>query len=154
MDLREWHRIVKLWNKRLASSGFNDIEQFSPDCSGRFSAMFYKDPQSRSITGSGASVTRRYNFASAEFYRRLGVFVHHAPLRKLFKGEVWRYKGLLKLWASGATSQEITEWLNRHKSPTVQLQRSIYWVHYRLKELEVIVNKWWNENEEWLDYEV
>jgi hypothetical protein len=149
----EWHKLVKTWNEKLAASGHHDIEQFSPDCSGRFSSVFYKDPQSRSITGSSASVVRRFKYSSQEFYRRLGLFRYHAPINEMFKGEVWRIRGFLKLWSEGATTQELTNWLNNHKRPSIQQKISIWSVHYRTKEIAALINKWWLENEDWLDYE-
>lgn len=164
MDRNEWIKLRKLWNKKLQETNFDDIEQYSHDCSGHFSPFFVKTKHNNSIWGSSASAARQYSSETAEYYRRVGLFLHHADLWALFgrgKGgrrHYWLVWHMLRLLAKGATYQAIADFFGSSKCPPSLRGKKTYFFAYHHIErpknkraINKVMAEWWNKNREWLD---
>ncbi len=160
----EWKKLKRIWDKKLRNSNFDDIEQFSPDCTGHFSPFFTKTVGNNSVWGSSASVARQYDSSTLEYYRRVGIFLNHAPLWKLFgcgKGghqHYWRVWHILKLTSEGATYQAIANFFKSKKCPpSIRGKKSYFFAYHHLERptnkraINRIMAKWWSENREWLE---
>jgi hypothetical protein len=165
IPLDKWKKLCKKWTRILQTSGHDDIEQFSSDCTGHFSSFFFKTNKNQSLSGSAATVARLYKPANEYFYRRLRLFYHHGDLRRrsYFKTALKllpdmpanaRYtllKNFLRLRMDGATHQAITNWLRKEAPKTCRQKRSIWWVYYRIMFIEKQAELWAKQNPEMME---
>lgn len=146
----EWIRIRKEWDTKLKNSGHNDIEQYSANCTGHFSPFFYKTAGSKSRSGSARTEAVQYRPETAEYYRRLGLFFHHAPLRDLFRNKGTRrtnfyiFYHIIRIRKDGGTYQNMVDWLASDAAPpSIRAVKSIYWAYYHTKRIEGIMRAWY-----------
>jgi hypothetical protein len=145
---------AKKWHQKLIRSGFPEIEQFATDYTGHFSPFFVKTPQSNSLSGSAATISRIYKPETEEYYRRLALFFYHAPMRVLFsRAKVPRelyliYKTIVRLRMEGVTYQGIAKFLNSYKVRSRKIKQlrkryTLFFVYYHVQVIEPIVNQWY-----------
>lgn len=151
MSPQEWRKLKKKWDKKLLSTGHDEIEQFSNDCTGHFSPFFTKTKHGKSLSGSSATVARIYKPDTEEYYRRLGLFYHHANFHNVFRGKSRLYKRITKMLADGATYQQLVNWLRTDAPPSLRARKSIFWAFYHVKYLEKKMKEWFSKHPDFLD---
>lgn len=145
VTLKEFQKLKRKWDKILQDDGHDEIEQFSTNCTGHFSPFFIKSKHGRSLSGSAATVARIYKADTEEYYRRLGLFYHHANFHNVFRGRARLYKRICKLLSEGATYQMLVDYIGSHKAPkSIRAKKSIFWAHYHVKHLEERMSEWFN----------
>jgi hypothetical protein len=146
VPLKEYQKLKKKWDKILEAAGHDEIEQFSTNCTGHFSPFFIKSKHNRSLSGSSATVARTYKPDTEEYYRRLGLFYHHANFHNLFRGKSRLYKRLVMLLKDGATYQNLVDYIKSERAPkSIRAKKSIFWAHYHVKILEAKMAEWFIE---------
>lgn len=150
-SLTEFNKLKKLWDRKLKQAGHVEIEHIS--ATGRTS-RYFQGYNSQTI---GAN----YSEATAEYFRRCGLYLHHANWPKLYPTRArYTLKWMWELWCKGLKHQEITDLLavrvlkqarrSRKKDAEVA-PASIYWVHTRIKELEQDMFDWFKKHPSYLD---
>lgn len=152
-SLNEFNKLKRIWDKKLKQAGHADIEFISQ--TGRTS-RYFQGYNSQTI---GANFSEQ----TLEYFRRCGLFLHHANFKELFS---WRDRAmnywLWTLWCDGLNHQEITDRLaikarqleRRRVKPRLNKQsKSIYWVHGRIKAIEAIMFTWFESNKAVLEDE-
>lgn len=151
MNAEEWADLRRTWEAKLQKSNFPDIEQFSHDFSGHFSPFFTKTDQIKSRSGSSATEASQYRPDVAEFYRRVGIFRHHADLLTIFKHQAYLYTFILEMLSDGTTYQEMVNWLRKKAPRPLKATKSIYWAFYHVKNIEEAMKKWFKDNPDMCD---
>jgi hypothetical protein len=150
-DLSEsqWKSLKQEWEDKLAKSGHIDIELFSP--TGNFSPYFTKKSGYNSFSGSSATVSAYYNYATQEYYRLLSLYLHHGNIYKHFKPNGSLYRLLIKLSSEGKNYREVCEFLKSDKCPAKhRSNRSIFWAYYHTMKIEKRLREWVKKNAEWI----
>jgi hypothetical protein len=153
MSKAEFKRMYSEWERKLAESGFEDIEYRSPNHSGMFSSYFRKN-------GSTATFQALYDPATEEYYRLARSFNSYMFERPAgakgtrwsvkFRGESLLYKTLWHLHIEGvpyraiakAFSNQSSKWLKDVKAVPNSLKqsRSVFWAHTHMQK---ILHEFW-----------
>lgn len=115
MDVREWRKLKKQWDRKLEAIGFIDIEASSPDASGFVSPYF---SQRHGFTLPRAASSTFIKQDVADYYSALSTFQHYVPVEvAIYAMEPVRGMGpkqvqtvlerLLPLYLEGYTLKEI-----------------------------------------------
>jgi hypothetical protein len=166
--LSEFVKLKKQWDSKLKASGFSDIEFVTRD--GQASPFFNGY--------SSQTLANQYDWSKEEYYRRAGLFLHHANWKELYPSiERHINKYIWTLWCDGKSFSELSQILEARrkrlekkrfnanklyktkKKRKVRLQKarhlpdstSVFWIHTRFKQIEAEFFKWIKENAEILD---
>lgn len=152
MSKDAWLKLRKTWDEKLRKSGHDEIEQFSHDCSGHFTPYFIKTHGNKTgFSGGVAEMARKYDPFKAEYYRRLGIFLHHANFHNIFRGRSRLYKRIVKHMSEGATLQAMLHYFEFKAPLTIRHKWSIFWIYTRVHEVNAKMAAWFKRYPEWLD---
>lgn len=99
------NKLTKKWYKKLADSGFKDIE----DSEGRlktWSGTSLKEEMLNTITSKTSYSSKLFKESQAEYYRLAAHYYHSKSFKSSFHKKIW------KLHSKGATSLAISTLLN------------------------------------------
>lgn len=166
--LSEYNKLKKQWDNKLRASGFSDIEFVSR--TGQVSSFFHGY--------SSQTLANQYDWSKEEYYRRCGLFLHHANWKALFSFQDRHInKFIWELHTDGQSFAELSialekraqAWQHRRlieaklykkrykRDKPVQKNRrgsdstSIFWVHTRFKQIEEVFFQWIKDNAAILD---
>ena len=161
---QQFTALYKLWNDKLAKSGFNDIEHFVLDANSIQNTYFRP---SNSGFGDSHSFGTRIDAATADYYNMCQNFLTNANWRKLFRKHfkaapyfragVFRF--IFACHVEGFSYREIVELLKynydfipvyrRDKIPerrgVISADRSLFWVHWQMLHILKGMKRWYSQ---------
>jgi hypothetical protein len=149
----------KIWTKKLADSGFNDIEMKSHASPGKVLPIF-------KYGGSASAIINKYNSSAEDYYSQCRAFTHAIDWRSYFgkPAPVLRY--IWQLYAEGVSIRNTAKALaglplpyphNMHSIKphySFKQNRGIWWIHKQIHTVMPVFKSWLASQNEQDDIEL
>ena len=142
LSLSEFQALITTWDNKLTQSGHEEIEM--RNARGLVAPTFRKTTKYKgSRSGSSYTTASQYKPDVEEYYRLMGLFLHHANLRYYFRARIRIFKAIMNWTIQGYSYERFLKVLDSDGvCPTIRQKKSIFWMHLRMQELERAMFDW------------
>lgn len=144
-DLRQYNKLRKLWNKKLADSGFKDIEYITN--------LGTTSPYTTDY--ALARIRQEYSPEAEEYWRRCTLFALHFNFNSLKKSIAPAMaRWLWTKWSEGIGYTELSRLIKQPNKPRVRYYRgaklppaSVFWIHTKFRLVLIPAFEAWCKQE-------